>query len=350
VTGAEVAVVVDGELGAARIVCAGATGREALDRSLFAVGTVFMDDAEVEPSKGRILVFSVSPQDSAAGNHSRGSWLLTSEDVSGCVYAIDCIEGLLLVAVNSAVYLYRLEHAAQSRPYTLTKLSEINHNYLINSLSTSGSHIFIADTFNSVSLFQLEGAKMAIVAKCYTPNWAVALNALNEKASIGADSDCNLFTYRVTTGEGDMQLEREGFYHLGELVNKFIAGSIAAYSEDDSLQAKPLQLFFTSVGRIGVISELGDELSFSMTELQRNLNGVMKGPGSITLAERRRPTRHTDAQPQAVGFLDGDFLEQYLSQDKPDLERIRSGSNDAEALRMSHQEIVQVLEKLQSIH
>ena len=103
-------------------------------------------------------------------------------------------------------------------------------------------------------------------------------------------------------------MEREGFYHFGEMVNKFLtglfyfyhalgtstqgtAGNIAAYSEDDPLQAKPLQMFFTSVGRIGVISEFGNELSFSMTELQRNLNGVMKGPGDLTHAEYGFPVR-----------------------------------------------------------
>jgi DNA damage-binding protein 1 len=73
------------------------------DASFFALGTVFMDDAEVEPSKGRIMIFSVSPQDSTTGTQSRGSWLLTSEDVSGCVYALTCIDGLLLAGVNSAV-------------------------------------------------------------------------------------------------------------------------------------------------------------------------------------------------------------------------------------------------------
>lgn len=65
---------------------------------------------------------------------------------------------------------------------------------------------------------------------------------------------------------------------------------------------------------------------------------------------RRRPTRHTDAQPQAVGFLDGDFLEQYLGTRGATLENIRAGQNDAETLRMRHHEIVQVLEKLQAIH
>ena len=93
------------------------------------------------------------------------------------------------------MYLYRLKRNAPSRTYSLIKLSEINHNYLINSLSAVGSRIFVADTFNSVSMFQLNGAKMSILAKCYTPNWSVAMNALGERASVGADVCFSPFDY-----------------------------------------------------------------------------------------------------------------------------------------------------------
>lgn len=114
-------------------------------------------------------------------------------------------------------------------------------------------------------------------------------------------SDANLFTYRITDNDEKTFLEREGFYHLGETVNKFLTGdclpyrylsyltlsrgTLAKYSIDDPMQAQPLQLFFTSVGRIGVVSEFNDQLSLSMTELQRNLNAVVKGPGDVTHVE-----------------------------------------------------------------
>lgn len=89
------------------------------DRSYYVVGTVFMSEKEVEPSKGRLMIFDVAPKNlpvapssggsttgglgTGTGVGSRGSWLLTSEEVGGCVYAIASTEGLLIVAVNSAV-------------------------------------------------------------------------------------------------------------------------------------------------------------------------------------------------------------------------------------------------------
>jgi hypothetical protein len=36
--------------------------------------------------------------------------------------------------------------------------------------------------------------------------------------------DCNLFTYSVERGETKTTLERDGFWNLGEVVNKFIIG------------------------------------------------------------------------------------------------------------------------------
>lgn len=77
-----------------------------------------MKPSEVESSKGRIMIFNVVPssrivgvqtrsgaggEDKSKGTGSRGSWLLTSDDVDGCVYSISLAEGLLLVAVNSVV-------------------------------------------------------------------------------------------------------------------------------------------------------------------------------------------------------------------------------------------------------
>lgn len=87
------------------------------DRIYFAVGTVFIKPDEVEPSKGRVMLFDVVPSNcngaqdrsSAGGGHrsrgtgSRGSWLLASDDVEGCVYSISSTEGYLVIAVNSAV-------------------------------------------------------------------------------------------------------------------------------------------------------------------------------------------------------------------------------------------------------
>jgi DNA damage-binding protein 1 len=61
----------------------------------------------------------------------------------------------------------------------------------------------------------------------------------------------------------------------------------------------------------------------------------------------------SDAQPEATGFLDGDFLEQYLSAVAPgsaEADAILAGANDAERIDMPDQQIRTLLEGLQSLH
>ena len=53
---------------------------------------------------------------------------------------------------------------------------------------------------------------------------------------------------------------------------------------------------------------------------------------------------------QAIGFLDGDFLEMYLAEEGKGLEKVRAGRNEAETLTIEHGRLVRVLEKLQSLH
>ena len=59
---------------------------------------------------------------------------------------------------------------------------------------------------------------------------------------------------------------------------------------------------------------------------------------------------HSDAEQSSFGFVDGDFLEQYLSLSPSLLEQIQSGQNEAERLAVSPAQIEKTLEALQSMH
>jgi hypothetical protein len=45
---------------------------------------------------------------------------------------------------------------------------------------------------------------------------------------------------------------------------------------------QPKQLFFTASGRIGVVVDMGPEMSLHMTELQRNMAQVITSTGGLT--------------------------------------------------------------------
>jgi len=115
-------------------------------------------------------------------------------------------------------------------------------------------------------------------------------------------------------------------------------------------------MFFTSSGKIGVITDVQDiELSLHLTELQRNLAAAIPAVGGTSHTRYRAPksTRGTsDADGSARGFVDGDFLEQFLSiQSSPEiLSKVMKGGSAPEALRLTPEEISKILQDLQSLH
>jgi len=267
--------------------------------------------------------------------------------------------------VNTAVILFKLEVPQMGSlggggQIKIVRVANLNHNFLCKSLVDHGSNIFLGDLFQSISLLRVSGKgeamKLEVVAKCYTSHFPVAIDVLDGENVIGGDLACNIFTYRVQKSRDKQTIEREGTFHVSDTINKFILGSLLSVSSDDPEQAQPQTLFFTNVGRIGVISEFEDDrLSLSMTDLQRNLAGCRKGVGGRDHSDWRRPVNeygHSDdvQLQQAIGFLDGDFLEMYLAEEGEGLERVREGKNEAESLTIEHGRLVRVLEKLQSLH
>lgn len=149
-------------------------------------------------------------------------------------------------------------------------------------------------------------------------------------------------------------------------------GSLTSDSSKNT-NLRATHVFFSSSGRIGVIVEVTDpSLALHLTALQRNLASVIPGVGGelhtrlgspeyydiytfITLARFRAPKNrkgHSDADPTAFGFIDGDFVEQFLSHlSTPDVvEKIMAGQNDPERLTISTEEVQAVLLNLQSLH
>ena len=57
-----------------------------------------------------------------------------------------------------------------------------------------------------------------------------------------------------------------------------------------------------------------------------------------------------EADATSCGFLDGDFLEQYLTFDAQTVERVLEGSSVFEKVKMRKEEAVRILERLRSLH
>jgi hypothetical protein len=67
----------------------------------FCVGIVRAQVGEHEPSLGRLVLFGVEGPE-------RDLVLIASQETDGCVYAIDAVNGLIAVAVNTSVCIFCL--------------------------------------------------------------------------------------------------------------------------------------------------------------------------------------------------------------------------------------------------
>ncbi|KAH9841501.1 mono-functional DNA-alkylating methyl methanesulfonate N-term-domain-containing protein [Rhodofomes roseus] len=307
------------------------------------IGTVEFQVDEREPSAGRIILFSL---DTSAGS-APTLRMLASRDVGGCVYQLVNIRGMIAAAVNTSVILFKTETINDST-LQLRKVSEWNHNYIVTSLVCKGRTLVVGDAISSVSVLSLDNnGQLQCKARDYAPVWPVAVETIGNGGVIGANSDCNLFTFARSSDR--TTLERDGSYHIGDVVNKFIPGGLGSADLTNNLLESKL-VFFTSAGRIGVVFEMSDDISLHMTALQRNMAKHIIGPGNTFHPKWRAPANsrgHTDAE-AAFGFLDGDFLEHYLS--VPDPHKFLAGDNEAERISIPGPQIQDVLEKLQSLH
>ncbi|KAI9465477.1 CPSF A subunit region-domain-containing protein [Lactarius psammicola] len=322
--------------------------------SAICVGTVFFKPNEPEPSQGRLLLITAEP-DATAGRQLKKN---SEMNINGCVYALARVNGLLAASIGPSVSVYKVDAAG------FQEVAHWKHNYLVTSLGARGSRLFVGDAICSVSVIDLietEGGEVRLesIAKDFSPLWPMSIESLDQDTIIGANSDSNLFTYSVQRGETRTTLDRDGFYNLGDVVNKFIPGSMtssdSASGGNNTTALVPKLLFFTSSGRIGVIVDAGPELSLHLTALERNLSKVVTEIANASHAKHRAPVGalgKSDADAAAYGFLDGDFLEKFLDFEHPssETERILKGSIPPEKLKQTYGEIRQSLEALQALH
>ncbi|KAF9561348.1 hypothetical protein CPC08DRAFT_689138 [Agrocybe pediades] len=330
------------------------------EKPFFCLGTMIFNPEEKEPSAGKLHVFTAY-----SGNVGRKSTLelslVASAEVKGCVFALQSVDGKIAAAVNSSILLYEFIAAStgeEPEVARLDKVAEWNHNYLVTSLSSYDNYIAAGDQISSISLLKVDGNRLVSVARDYGPLYPLAVEALNEKNVIASSDSLNLVLFSLVKNIRGKVLENVGSYHIAELVSKFIRGSVNFGNKTkSSIDSKfePEMFFFTSSGKIGVISDVEDiQLSLHLTELQRNLAAAIPGVGGTSHTRFRAPknTRGTsDADSSARGFVDGDFLEQFLNVQSPEtLSKVLKGSSAPEELKLSSDEFAKILQDLQSSH
>lgn len=76
---------------------------------------------------------------------------------------------------------------SQSPVFSLKKLAEWNHNYMVTSLGSFNDHVAAGDQISSVSLLQVTDDKLISEARDYGPLYPVAVEALNDTSIIASN-------------------------------------------------------------------------------------------------------------------------------------------------------------------
>eukprot|EP00271_Cylindrocystis_brebissonii_P010251 TRINITY_DN26392_c0_g1_i1.p1 TRINITY_DN26392_c0_g1~~TRINITY_DN26392_c0_g1_i1.p1 ORF type:complete len:1092 (+),score=241.19 TRINITY_DN26392_c0_g1_i1:211-3486(+) len=283
----------------------------------FVVGTAYAMPEESEPSKGRILVFSVEEQKLL---------LVHEKETKGAVYNLNAFSGKLLACINQKVALYRW---VLREDQTRELQAECSHHGHILALfvQSRGDFIVVGDLMKSISLLMYKAEEGAIEerARDFNSNWMTAVEILDDDTYLGAENSFNLFTVRknsdAATDEERSRLEVIGEFHLGEFINKFRHGSLVMRLPDSEAAHIPTVIYATVNGAIGVIASLPQDQFQFLHRLQTILTRVIKGVGDLS-HEQWRSFSNEKKTSEARNFLDGDLIEGFLELPKREMEMV----------------------------
>ncbi|KAJ7714198.1 mono-functional DNA-alkylating methyl methanesulfonate N-term-domain-containing protein [Mycena metata] len=325
------------------------------EEPFFFVGTYILKPDEDIPTSGRLLAFSTGRQSKPQLS------LFASKGLPGCIYTIAKMnDTTIAIGVDSAVMVLTLDTDVRLLPeQRFSSHAEKNLNYFVTSLAAYENRLVVGDQISSLTLLELgessilpRNKELHQLAKDLTPLSPVAVQALSAKHVLAANDTLNLLSF--TLDEANKKLDCDGYYHEADLINKFVPGAIKA--ADPESKFEPVQLYFTSSGRIGIIIDIVDQqLGLDLTSLQRNMISALLTPADAERYTRFRAPQSAVRQQRrehanAFGFLEGAFLERLLVTPPGQLAKIVEGTSEPERLERPIQEFQQLLKTLQALH
>jgi DNA damage-binding protein 1 len=344
------------------------------------IGTAYALPDEDEPTKGRVLVLSC---DDDEGNPTRSVKHVTELHVNGGVYSMcQFYNGSILITVNCKTQVCNLVHdgvlklsyigmghhghilslLVQSRASkeSIEKTNKRTHKDMISpgtkvaNVEEKDQLAIVGDLMRSISLLQYYPEHKALeeIARDFNCNWTTAIAMLSDNLYLGAENWGNIFMLKrnskATSEEIRCRLETVGRYHLGEMCNKFVRGSLTMSQsnslntaaenssrkqvsitsgsrnkhEDGSMNRirRPFvtigsqTLFGTVDGTLGCILGLNARTAAFFATLERAMSKKVYAIGNFSHTEFRTFNAENRGQP-AYGFVDGDLIETFLDLD-----------------------------------
>lgn len=105
------------------------------------------------------------------------------------------------------------------------------HGYIVAvSVAICGAFIIVGDLMKSVSVLTYDPTenKLNEAYRDYATNYMTCVEAIDEDIFLGADNASNVFTLKRSENDANdnHQLEENGQYHLGDMINQFRHGML----------------------------------------------------------------------------------------------------------------------------
>jgi len=201
----------------------------------------------------------------------------------------------------------------------------------------------------------IEGA-FEELGRDYQTNWCTAVEILDDDTFLGAETNMNLFVCKrdpAATDDVRPHMHEVAQYHLGEMVNVIVKGSLVLQQASDCTLATRGSFIFGSVhGCVGALVPISQDLYNLLIEIQTNLAKTIKSVGKIEHGFWRTFLAERKIEP-AVGFIDGDLVEQLLDLPKDVLTQVAQGITiDVDGMKQpaTPDDLIKLVEDLTRIH
>jgi len=369
------------------------------------VGTAYALPDEDEPTRGRILVYSCQADEGAASGNNRAVRQVAEFAAQGGVYSMcQFCDGMMLCTVNTKTHVCQLVN--ETGVLKLQFVGIGHHGHILSlfvksraktifsegSRSTAGEAVsmdisdqktvdgekknaeseeelaIVGDLMRSISLVQYYPQHQTLeeVARDFNSNWTTAVEMLTDDIYLGSENWNNLFCLRrnkaATSEEVRCRLDTIGEFHLGEMCNKFMCGSLVMpvstnkstkssrravrrgatpqkkRSESPSKVSaasrirRPIvvtgsqTLFGTVDGTLGVVLGLDGRTAAFFATLERAMATVIEPVGDFSHQMYRACQTERRIHP-AHGFVDGDLVESFLDLDRITTEAVVNEMN-----------------------
>ncbi|KAG9120684.1 hypothetical protein FRC07_003723 [Ceratobasidium sp. 392] len=328
--------------------------------SCILVGTGTIHVGENEARNGRIMLFKADAK-------TRTFKLENKKDVEGQVSSIKQFKQRIIAAVNDRVLIFNLENDGGILSIG-DPLAKWERAYSIETIVIRGDTIVVGDKLRSVSVLRVfekfadapgevgedemeiveqkpVSVELQTVAMDMSAVWPCAVEALDDgKTIIAAQLDGNILTWELDEG----RLEARAAFYVGEIINKFVI-----LPPRTSSNTRPVALFVTNSGRIGMLSTVDDEDAIQLTRLELKMDKVIKGLGGMRYSDWRSPKLLSSFKkpPPRRGITDGDYIKKFLELDDESAKKILSEGSAAEQIEPANEErIRRCLEALSVDH